>query len=68
VLDRQIDAARFARAALEHALGCEHDGIVECPHFRALVADHRTERPTIGNVRDLDESEPVPEPIEPPAP
>jgi DNA-binding transcriptional MerR regulator len=55
-LDRQIDAARLARAALDHALGCEHDGIVDCPRFRALVTDHR-EAP-----------ERVPEPIEPPAP
>lgn len=41
VLDRQIVAARVARDALQHALRCEHGGIVECPRFRALVSDHR---------------------------
>ena len=43
-LELQITAAWLARAALEHALGCEHESIVDCPRFRALVADHRAGR------------------------
>lgn len=39
-LDRQIATAKMARDALDHALRCEHDGIVDCPRFRAVVADH----------------------------
>jgi DNA-binding transcriptional MerR regulator len=68
-LDRQIAAARRARAALDHALGCEHDGIVDCPELRALVADEpgaarsRPERV----VHDLDDASSLREPIEPPS-
>lgn len=68
VLDRQIDAARLARAALDHALGCEHDGIVDCPRFRALATARRAGRPLAGDDHGLGEPEPVREPIEPPAP
>jgi DNA-binding transcriptional MerR regulator len=42
VLDRRIAAARLARDALEHALGCEHEGIVDCPRLRELVVDGAT--------------------------
>jgi len=65
-LDRLIDAARIARAALDHALGCEHETIVDCPELRALVTDRRAGRPVTRHVHDLDDAEPVREPIEPP--
>lgn len=42
-LEQQVRAARTALDALDHALRCEHDGIVDCPRFRALVADHRAD-------------------------
>jgi DNA-binding transcriptional MerR regulator len=38
-LGRRIAAARLARDALEHALGCEHEGIVDCPRFREMAVD-----------------------------
>lgn len=38
-LDEQITKARAAREALEHALRCPHEDIVQCHNFRRLVAD-----------------------------
>jgi MerR family redox-sensitive transcriptional activator SoxR len=46
-LDRQIATAKMARDALDHALRCEHDGIVDCPRFRAVVADHPESTPSL---------------------
>jgi MerR family copper efflux transcriptional regulator len=66
VLDRQIDAARLARAALDHALGCEHERIVDCQQFRELATARRPHGHEMDD--DLHEPEPVREPIEPPAP
>jgi DNA-binding transcriptional MerR regulator len=37
-LEDQIAKARTARQALEHALGCPHDDILECPTFAGVVA------------------------------
>lgn len=39
-LDRQLAATQVAREAVVHALGCEHDDILDCPNFQAVVADH----------------------------
>ena len=36
-LSRQIQDAEAARVALEHALGCPEDDILECPNFWATV-------------------------------
>ena len=37
-LDDQIAKAGVARIALEHALRCRHDDVLECPNFSAVVA------------------------------
>jgi DNA-binding transcriptional MerR regulator len=37
-LEDQIAKAQTARQALEHALGCPHDDILECPTFAGVVA------------------------------
>ena len=36
-LSRQIADAEMARVAIEHALGCPQDDILECPNFWATV-------------------------------
>lgn len=44
-LDEQIAKARAAREAVEHALRCPSDDILECPSFRGLVAARLAGRP-----------------------
>jgi DNA-binding transcriptional MerR regulator len=36
-LDEQIAKAQAAREAIEHALRCPHEDILECPNFGSLV-------------------------------
>jgi DNA-binding transcriptional MerR regulator len=36
-LDERIAEAQAARVAVEHALACPHDDIVECPNFQEVV-------------------------------
>jgi DNA-binding transcriptional MerR regulator len=37
-LDEQIVQAQAARVAIDHALHCPHDDILQCPTFRGLVS------------------------------
>jgi MerR family copper efflux transcriptional regulator len=37
-LDEQIAKARTAREAIEHALRCPHDDLMQCPNFNGIVA------------------------------
>jgi MerR family redox-sensitive transcriptional activator SoxR len=37
-LDEQIRKARAAREAIDHALRCPYEDIVQCPNFRSLIA------------------------------
>jgi DNA-binding transcriptional MerR regulator len=37
-LDEQIIKAQTAREAIDHALRCRHDDILECPNFTSLIA------------------------------
>lgn len=37
-LDDQIAKAQAARLAIDHALRCPHEDILECPNFASLVA------------------------------
>ena len=36
-LDEQIANARAAREAVDHALRCPHEDILDCPSFRSLI-------------------------------
>lgn len=36
-LDQRITKAQAARSALQHALGCPHPDLVDCPKFTAAV-------------------------------
>ena len=36
-LDEQIAKAQTAREAIEHALHCTHEGILQCPNFGSLI-------------------------------
>ncbi|HEV2358971.1 MAG TPA: MerR family transcriptional regulator [bacterium] len=36
-LDEQIAKARAAREAVDHALRCPHEDILQCPNFRRLI-------------------------------
>ena len=44
-LDEQIAKAQTAREAIEHALRCPHDDILECPNFASVVAARLAGRP-----------------------
>jgi DNA-binding transcriptional MerR regulator len=44
-LDEQIVQAQAARVAIDHALHCPHDDILECPTFRGLVSARLAGRP-----------------------
>ena len=37
-LDEQIAKAHTAREAIDHALRCPHEDILECPNFASLIA------------------------------
>jgi DNA-binding transcriptional MerR regulator len=37
-LDDQIAKAQTAREAVEHALRCPHDDILDCPNFASVIA------------------------------
>jgi DNA-binding transcriptional MerR regulator len=37
-LDEQIAKAQTARKAIDHALGCPHEDILQCSNFRSLIA------------------------------
>ena len=36
-LDERIAEAQAARVAVEHALACPHEDVVECPNFQQIV-------------------------------
>lgn len=44
-LDAQIAQAQAARVAIEHALNCPHEDILECPTFRGFVGARLTGQP-----------------------
>ena len=44
-LDEQIAKAQTARQAIDHALRCPHEDILECPNFANLITDRLTGRP-----------------------
>ena len=44
-LDEQIAKARTARVALDHALSCRQQDLLECPNFWDVVADRLEGRP-----------------------
>jgi DNA-binding transcriptional MerR regulator len=44
-LEEQIIAAKVARTAIEHALACPRDDIVDCPNFWAIVGGRLAGRP-----------------------
>ncbi len=44
-LDEQIATAQAAREAIEHALRCPHEDILECPNFHSLVSARLAGRP-----------------------
>jgi DNA-binding transcriptional MerR regulator len=44
-LDEQIAKAQTAREAIDHALRCPHEDILECPTFASLVAARLTGQP-----------------------
>jgi DNA-binding transcriptional MerR regulator len=37
-LDAQVQRATIARVALQHALRCEHEDILDCPRFAGVLA------------------------------
>ena len=36
-LDQQIDKAQTAREAIQHALRCRHEDIMQCPNFVSVI-------------------------------
>src|SRR5215207_2498689 len=44
-LDERIAKARAAREAIDHALRCPHEDIMQCPTFRGLVTARLAGRP-----------------------
>jgi MerR family redox-sensitive transcriptional activator SoxR len=44
-LDEQIANAQAGREAIEHALRCPHEDILECPNFRKLLSARLAGRP-----------------------
>ena len=44
-LDEQIADAQAAREAIEHALRCPHEDILDCPNFRSLLSARVAGRP-----------------------
>jgi len=44
-LDDQIAKAQTAHKAIEHALCCPHEDILECPNFASVIAARLTGQP-----------------------
>ncbi len=44
-LDEQIHKTQVARVALEHALRCRHDELIECPNFLHTIASRLAGKP-----------------------
>jgi MerR family copper efflux transcriptional regulator len=44
-LDDQIAKAQTARKAIDHALRCPHEDLLECPNFASVVAARLTGQP-----------------------
>jgi MerR family redox-sensitive transcriptional activator SoxR len=44
-LDERIAKAHAARVALEHALRCRHEDVLDCPNFQAVVANRLAGQP-----------------------
>ena len=44
-LDDQIAKAQTAREAIEHALRCPHEDLLECPNFASVIAGRLTGQP-----------------------
>ena len=44
-LDDQIAKAQTAREAIEHALRCPYEDILECPNFASVIAARLTGQP-----------------------
>jgi MerR family copper efflux transcriptional regulator len=44
-LDDQIAKAQVAHEAIEHALRCPHEDILQCPNFRSLIIARLTGQP-----------------------
>jgi DNA-binding transcriptional MerR regulator len=44
-LDDQIADAQTARRAIDHALRCPHEDILECPNFASVIAARLTGEP-----------------------
>jgi len=45
-LDEQIAKAQTAREAIDHALRCPHEDILECPNFASVIAARLAQRDT----------------------
>jgi DNA-binding transcriptional MerR regulator len=44
-LEKRIEQAHAARAALEHALRCKHGDILDCPNFAGVLAARLAGKP-----------------------
>jgi DNA-binding transcriptional MerR regulator len=55
-LDDQIAKARTAREAIDHALHCPYEDILECPNFAGVIAARLNGQP----LREAHPHEPVP--------
>jgi DNA-binding transcriptional MerR regulator len=44
-LDEQIAKAQTAREAIDHALACPYDNILECPNFASVIAARLAGKP-----------------------
>jgi hypothetical protein len=44
-LDDQIAKAQAAHEAIDHALRCPHEDILECPNFASVIAARLTGQP-----------------------
>jgi DNA-binding transcriptional MerR regulator len=52
-LDARIAEATAARVAVEHALNCPADDIVECPNFQAVVRRRAAGEPLAGQASSV---------------
>jgi len=44
-LEEHIERARAARVALQHALRCKHEDLLECPNFAVILAARLAGKP-----------------------